>query len=96
MTTLTQAQIERFKEEGYLIVEGALGDDDLNPVIDEYSAHIDRRARQLHAEGKLGRLYEEEPFERRLARICRENTEIYGELDIMRLRGRASFEFLRN
>jgi len=96
MTTLTQPQIERFNQEGYLIVEGALGDEDLNPVIDEYSAHIDRRARQLHAEGKLSRLYEEEPFERRLARICRENTEIYGELDIMRLRGRASFEFLRN
>jgi ectoine hydroxylase-related dioxygenase (phytanoyl-CoA dioxygenase family) len=94
--TLSLPQIERFNEEGFLIVEGALEEGDLAPVIDEYSAHIDARARQLHAEGKISRLYEEESFERRLARICRENNEIYGDLDIMKLRGRASFEFLRN
>lgn len=93
---LSQPQIERFKEEGFLIVEGALEDGDLDPVIEEYEAHIDARARQLYAAGKLSRLHEDEPFERRLACICRENNEIYGELDIMRLRGRASFEFLRN
>jgi phytanoyl-CoA hydroxylase len=31
-----------------------------------------------------------------LALICRENNEIYPELDIFRLRGKASFAFLRN
>ncbi len=96
MTTLSQAQIERFNEEGFLVVEGALEDSDLNPVIEEYEAYIDVRARQLQGEGKIKQLYEGEPFDRRLACICREHNEVYGELDIMRMRGRASFEFLRN
>ncbi|HIL11108.1 MAG TPA: mitomycin antibiotic biosynthesis protein, partial [Candidatus Latescibacteria bacterium] len=50
----------------------------------------------LLAEGKISDLYADEPFDRRLISICRENDEIYKELDIMHFRGRASFEFLVN
>jgi len=94
--TLKAAQIEQFKAEGYLVVRGGLKDGDLDPVIREYEAHIDKRARELKAEGKISSLHEGEPFERRLAHICREHNAMYRELDIMHLRGRASFEFLRN
>lgn len=93
---LSQAQIDRFHEQGYLVVEGALTDEGLNPVVEEYNAHIDARALELHAEGKISELFENEPFERRLATICKENTEIFGGLDIMRLRGKATFDFLHN
>jgi hypothetical protein len=93
---LSQAQIDQFHAEGYLVVRGALIDADLDPVIDEYARHIDRRARELHAAGKLTQLYENAPFERRLALICRENAEIYPELDIYILRGQAAFTFLGN
>jgi ectoine hydroxylase-related dioxygenase (phytanoyl-CoA dioxygenase family) len=93
---LTPQQIDRFQTDGYLVVENALTDADLAPVIREYEARIDRRARELHAAGKLSRLYEEEPFERRFACICRETMEVYPEMDIMFHRGKAAFDFLRN
>jgi phytanoyl-CoA hydroxylase len=93
---LSPQQIEQYYTDGYLVVEDALADADLEPVIREYEERIDRRARELHAAGKLSRLYEEEPFERRLACICRETMELYPEMDIMHHRGKAAFDFLRN
>ncbi|MEZ4707716.1 MAG: phytanoyl-CoA dioxygenase family protein [Caldilineaceae bacterium] len=94
--TLITRQIEQFQSEGYLLIEDALAPADLAPVIDEYAAYIDRRAHELLAEERISQLYADAPFERRLACICREDAELYRELDIMHLRGRASFEFLRN
>ena len=41
-------------------------------------------------------LYVAEPFERRLIHLHRQCEEIYSDLDIMHLRGRAMFEFMRN
>ena len=93
---LNTAQIAQFKEEGYLLLRGALAHADLDPVIAEYEHHIDRRAQELLAEGKISALYADEPFNRRLASVCRECNEIYSNLDIMHFRGQASFEFLRN
>jgi hypothetical protein len=93
---LSQAQIDQFNTEGYLVVRSALTDADLDPVIDEYASHIDRRAHELYTAGKLMQLYKEAPFDQRLALICRENAEIYPELDIYILRGQAAFTFLRN
>src|SRR5688500_19822517 len=60
---LSPRQIDQYFTEGYLVVPDALREEDLAPVIREYEATIDRRARELHAAGKLSRLYEEEPFE---------------------------------
>jgi hypothetical protein len=93
---LSKEQFEHFNEEGFLVADNALTDSDLDPIIHEYEEHIGRRAGELLEEGKISQLYEDEPFERRLACICRENTEIYSGLDIMNLRGKASFDFLRN
>ena len=93
---LSVEQVEQFEEEGYLVVEGALEDSDLDPVIEEYEAHVERRARELLAEGKISELYDHAPFDQRLALISRECTEIYPGLDIMQLRGKATFEFLAN
>lgn len=93
---LTQQQQDQFAQQGYLVVQGALTPADLTPVIAEYEAHIDRRARELAAEGKISDLHAAAPFDRRLALICRQCNEIYPELDIMHLRGKASFAFLRN
>jgi len=93
---LSDEQVEQYNEEGYLIVEGALADSDLDPVIEEYEAHIERRARELLAEAKITELHEEAPFDRRLALIAGECAEIYTGLDIMQVRGKATFEFLAN
>lgn len=93
---LTAAQIAQFNDQGYLLIRQALASVDLAPVIDEYTAYIDRRAQELYAAGQLSQLYADAPFERRLALICRETNDLYRELDIMYLRGPASFAFLRN
>lgn len=93
---LNDADIAEFNREGYLLVRGALNDGDLDPVVAEYEAYIDRRAQELKAEGKISETYAEEPFDRRLARICNEDSSIYAELDIMHFRGLACFEFLAN
>ncbi len=93
---LTQEQIAQFNREGYLVARGGLQDSDLDPVIREYEEHIGRRAKELLAQNKISQLYDGEPFERRLARICEEDGQIYNELDIMQFRGRALFDFLRN
>jgi hypothetical protein len=93
---LSAEHLEHFRREGYVVVRGGLQDGDLDPVIHEYEAYIDRRARELKAEGKISQLHEHEPFERRLTRICEEDGTIYNELDIMHFRGKALFDFLRN
>ena len=93
---LSPEQVAQFAEDGYLLLRGALTDADLDPIIAEYEEYIGRRAEELLAAGDISALYADEPFDRRLISICREDDAIYKELDIMRLRGRASFEFLRN
>ena len=93
---LNSAQIAQFETEGYLLLRSVLTDADLNPVIAEYEHHINRRANELLAAGKISELYADQPFNHRLVSICRQCDEIYANLDIMHFRGRASFEFLRN
>ncbi len=93
---LSARQIEQFEESGFIIVENALDDADIDPVIAEYEVHIDRRARELLADGKITQLHEEAPFDKRLALICEESMDIYPEMDIYRLRAKSAFEFLGN
>jgi ectoine hydroxylase-related dioxygenase (phytanoyl-CoA dioxygenase family) len=93
---LTQEQVGQFEAEGFLLVRKALQDEAIDPLIAEYEAFIDRRARQLHAEGKISDVHADAPFDRRLAKICKECGEIYPQLDIMKLRAKAAFAFLRN
>ncbi|MFN8489870.1 MAG: phytanoyl-CoA dioxygenase family protein [Caldilineaceae bacterium] len=93
---LTQAQLDQFNAEGYLVVPDLLPLSDLTPVIDEYATYIDQRAHELYAAGKISQLYADAPFDQRLALICRENSDIYPELDIMHRRGAAAFTFLHN
>ena len=73
---LTQDQFQHFVDEGYVIVEGALTGNDLDPVIAGIEAFVDGRARSLHEEGRITELHEGEPFERRLALITRENLDL--------------------
>ena len=93
---LNAHHLDHFETEGYVIVESALENADIDPVIADYSAFIDRRSRELHAAGQLSDIFEDEPFKRRLARICEEDVEIYDDIDIMHFRGAAVFDFLRN
>ena len=93
---LTEEQVKRFRDEGVLVVENVVTEDDLAPVIAEYEGWIDRRARELQAEGKIAALHEGEPFTRRFGLLYAQCREIERGLDIMQARGPATFAFLGN
>jgi phytanoyl-CoA hydroxylase len=93
---LTEEQVKRFRDEGVLVVENVVAAADLAPVIAEYEAWIDRRARVLQAEGKIDDLHEGESFTRRFASLYAQSPEIEKGLDIMQARGPATFQFLGN
>jgi ectoine hydroxylase-related dioxygenase (phytanoyl-CoA dioxygenase family) len=73
---LSDQQVKHFEDEGYLIIENLFTDADLQPVIDEISADLDRRCREAVAAGKLSRTYEEYDFEHRLTYVDAENQTI--------------------
>ena len=66
---LNEDQIQAFLEDGVLVAEGVVTDADLEPVIREYEAWIDRRARELHDRGLIRDLAEGEDFGHRFARL---------------------------
>ena len=53
MAGLTAAQLDRFREDGYLIVEDVLTEDDLAAIEDEYREIVDRVSADLVDRGKL-------------------------------------------
>ena len=73
---LSDRQVQHFEDEGYLVIEDLFTDAELQPVIDEISADLDKRCREAVAEGKLSRTYEEYDFEHRLTHVNAENKEI--------------------
>ena len=93
---LSQAQIDRFHEDGYLQLDDALASADINPVIWEFEGIIDQRARDLYAKGRLTNLHECEPFDRRIACLAAESDSIAGELSPSHTRGAAMFYLMRN
>ena len=59
---LTQAQVEAFHQNGYLVVEDTLSDEDLNPLIADFEELIDTIADALYAEGKIRERHKTQPF----------------------------------
>ena len=70
MEGLNDAQISLLKTQGYLLVEDVLSPEIFRPLICELEQIIDEKARRPHDAGDLETLFADEPFERRLARIC--------------------------
>ncbi len=93
---LTANQIAEFETRGVIVAKGVLTAADLQPVIDELSAWIDDRARELHAEGKIQDLHQDAPFEQRYGLLFGQCQAIGKGMDIMHYRGKAMFEFLHN
>jgi len=77
---LNPEQVAQFKNEGYLIVEGLLDPVvDLDPVIAEYEAVLDRLARELAAAGAIGSIYADLPFSERLVQVYRESGKVHAQ-----------------
>jgi ectoine hydroxylase-related dioxygenase (phytanoyl-CoA dioxygenase family) len=73
---LDDRQVRQFEDEGFLIVERLFTNEELQPVIDEISADLDRRCREAVTAGTLSRTYEEYDFEHRLTCVDAENQTI--------------------
>ena len=75
---VTEEHLRFYEEEGYVVLEGALTKEDLEPIIQDYTAVVDEKARELHSEGKIENLYADEPFESRMARVAEEARDDQG------------------
>ncbi len=96
MPGLTQEQVETFHEQGYLHVEDALRPEDLDPVQEELEGIVDRSAKRLLAEGKIGSDFAELGFEKRLIRLAKGDASAIQGINIPGNLGTAIFEFLHN
>lgn len=68
---LTDAQLRRYRNDGFLVVEDFFTDDELQPVIDEIDAMVDELAHRLRDAGKIPELYADAGFDRRLTLLER-------------------------
>jgi len=93
---LSEEQIERFHEEGYLVVDDLFTDEDLQPVIDEITETIDKAAGELVEAGDLSRTYDHLDFAHRLAVLTRETDKVAVGMWNGALHGRAFFELIRH
>jgi phytanoyl-CoA hydroxylase len=93
---LAEEQVRAFREDGVVVVEDVVTEADFAPVIAEYETWIDRRAHALYDEGKIQDLAEDADFAHRFARLYAQSREIATGMDVMYLRGPATFAFLRN
>lgn len=76
-----KSEYEKFAEDGYLVVEGALHSEDLAPLIAVISEVVDARADKLYNAGTISDVFEDLPFERRWYAIlqeCGKENEVFG------------------
>ena len=95
---LSELQMTNLEREGYLVIEGLFASDDLLPVKDEFSILIDHQAQKLYQSEQLSDLHQDEPFERRLAKIVEEVPEVISSLfsDGRFQKGEALFRFMKH
>ena len=78
MAGLTHAQLEQYRDQGYVVVDDVLDPaEDLEPVMAEYGDVLDRIANELHAEGVISSTYADLPFDRRLIHVCDESERLF-------------------
>lgn len=76
-----ETNFEKFAEQGYLVVQSALSESDLAPLIAVVSEVVNTRATELYKEGVISDVYEEMPFERRwhaVLEACGRENEVFG------------------
>ena len=93
---LDSEQLAFFKQEGYLVVPGALDPVGLQPAIDEITEAIDGHAAAAVARGDLSHTYADEPFETRLWKIHQEYEDLYWSVIYGQLQGHGIFALVSN
>ena len=67
--SLTAAQLEQYQQQGYIIIEGLLDDNDMKPAREAMMQKVDVIAEDLYNNGLISDKLEHEPFATRLARL---------------------------
>ncbi len=94
MAGLTPEQKQQYDDLGYVLLEGLLAPEELQPLIDEIDVAIDRVARAYHADERIRSTYEDEGFDTRFIKIVEDAGEAYDELVGSILMGPALFDIL--
>ena len=69
---LTQTQVDRYFDDGFLLLEDVFAPSDLQPAIDELDEMVDEYAIRLHEAGKIADTHADKSFDTRLAAIAKE------------------------
>ena len=81
---LSNDQIKKYHEDGFLILENVIDESYLQPVRDEVADIVDTVANDLHAAGKIQNLHADAPFEKRLTLL---DSEYPGIATMVHVRG---------
>ena len=73
--SLTNAELQQFNEEGYVVKPSVFSTEALQPIRDALSEIVDTEAQRLQSEGALDDSYPGEPFGNRLGRISKSNLD---------------------
>ena len=76
-----EKNLEKFTEQGYLVVKSALSEVELAPLIAVIADVVDKRAIELYNEGLIPDIYEEMSFEHRwyaILKACGRENEVFG------------------
>ncbi len=79
---LSTAQLDRFHEDGFLVIPEVLSARDLAPVENEYAATLDAAAHRLHELGRLSATHSDLPFPERYMALVADHPEIFYYLGI--------------
>lgn len=93
--SLTAEQVAAFHRDGFVIAR-VFDPDDYLPVQREISAHLDARARALHADGLIRDLHADAPFATRFALLSAQSDEIHGGNDTTDILGDELFRLMRH
>ncbi len=79
---LSQAQLEHFKLEGYLVVDNLLSEHDLDALKREYNEVLDRLCKEWLEQGLIQQDYAELTFENRLVEVFKAGCDYISHMDI--------------
>jgi hypothetical protein len=83
MKSMNQAGVEEFDRNGFVVIEGILDPiEDIEPLVDEYSALLDGMIERGYAQGKLASRYQDLSLGRRASTVMGEGLSLYPDFDI--------------
>lgn len=91
---LSQTQEVQFERDGYTTVPDAFDHADLESLLSEHAALVDRRLRRLVDAGQLQAACLDDSFERRFVHLCEAEPVIARDIDIDRTLARSAFDFM--